>query len=52
VMLIQGFFILWLMANTGNNIFIGLKMTKALLLALTTSKETLLIIKKIVWDPE
>jgi hypothetical protein len=33
------FFILWPMANTGNNIFIDLNMTKALLLALTTSKK-------------
>jgi hypothetical protein len=50
-MLIQGFFTLWPMASTRNNIFIDLKMTKAFLLALTTSKDTLLIITKICLGP-
>jgi hypothetical protein len=46
------FFTLWLMARIGNNILIDLKVTKALLLALTISKDTLLIITKICLGPQ
>jgi hypothetical protein len=52
VMLIHSFFTLWSMASTENNIFIDLKMTKALLLVLITSKDTLLIITKICLGPQ